>query len=67
MSGAAHYTAIPLADRGFIPTGERNPVRWYVAEDGRDWPVVGPFKDQDKAELYAADMNGDRALGSGKE
>lgn len=52
-----HYQAVPLADHGFVPTGEWNPVRWYVEEEGRAWPLLGPYKDQDTAERAAAQLN----------
>lgn len=50
------YTAIPLADRGFVPVSETNRVRWYVEREGSA-RLVGPFRNMAAADAYAADMN----------
>jgi hypothetical protein len=51
------YFAIPLADRGFMPTGERNRVRWYVERDDRAWPVLGPYASMEAADFAAGELN----------
>lgn len=50
------YTAIPLADRGFVPTGLNNPVRWYV-EDTSTGRLLGPYRDMDAADRSTAMLN----------
>lgn len=46
--------ALPLADKGFVPTGEGNPVRWYV-EDEQTGRLHGPFADMARADEVAAE------------
>jgi hypothetical protein len=50
--GPATYTAIPLADRGFVTST----VRWYVQREDREWPVLGPYSCQDAAEFAAREL-----------
>ena len=51
------YHAIPLADRGFVPTDPaHSPVRWYVEQEGRP-RLYGPFENMVAADEFAAEMN----------
>lgn len=50
------YQGIPLADRGFVPTGPENPVRWYV-EDTVTGRIIGPYRDMAAADTYAEHYN----------
>lgn len=55
----ATFYALPLADKGFVPVNEfSNPVRWYVAQDGKDWPVYGPYASREAAEAEAKRRSG---------
>ena len=52
------YFAVPLADKGFVPASERNPVRWYVErEGGPAWPLLGPYASMEAADFAAGELN----------